>query len=260
MTKIGIYAPTYNTAEHVGEMIESIKAQTFQDWKLAIIDDGSSDNSYEAALKAADGDERIIVRKKDKHDGRIGRIKNETISLLGEVKYLASVDSDDIIPPKTLEIFAKFLDDNPDIGAACGNFICFDKDGNKWTFPHVANSGEFNKDILLKYMCYFPLRFYRKTYYDQIGGYDNELTSAIDYDLALKLSEVCKIKRIKDPISYYYRQHSIQVSTRARPEQDQNAKTALERALKRRGLNMKVVNNSPPFQLQEEEHFIWGQK
>jgi len=259
MSKIGVYAPTFNTGKYVGEMIKSIQAQTHQDWVLGIIDDASTDGSYEAALEASKGDERIIVQKRETHDGRIGRIKNETIKLLGDVDYLASVDSDDIITPDALKIFATFLDNNTDVGAACGTFVCFNDEGKKWGFPHVMNSGEYNSEVLLKYMCYFPMRFCRKEHYDAVNGYDNELTSSIDYDLALKLDEICQIRRIKEPITYLYRQHNVQVSTRARPEQDTNARTALERAVERRGLNMEVVGNKPPFNLKSKQsHFIWG--
>lgn len=259
MSKVGIYAPTWKTALYVGEMIKSIQAQTYQDWVLGIIDDASDDNSYEAALKAAGGDPRILISKRDTHNGRIGHIKNETIKLLGDVDYLASVDSDDLISPEAIEIFANFLDNNPDVGAACGNFICFNNEGKQWAFPHVVNSGDFDSNVLLRYMNYFPMRFCRKEHFDAVGGYDNELTSSIDYDLALKLDEVCTIRRIKEPVTYFYRQHNVQVSTRARPEQDQNAKNALERAVKRRGLNVEVIGDKPPFQLKTtQSHFIWG--
>jgi glycosyltransferase involved in cell wall biosynthesis len=267
MSKIGVYAPTYNVGKYIKEMIESIKKQSFQDWEIAIIDDGSSDNSYQEALSAANNDPRITIVRRDNHDGRIGYIKNETIKLFkGNPTYQVSVDSDDKIPDNTLEIFNNFMDNNPDVGAACGNFICFNDQGDTWTFPHVANSGEFNSNTLLEYMCYFPLRFYRREVYLKVGGYDNNLTSAIDYDLALKFDEVTKIKRIKEPINYLYRQHGIQVSTRARPEQDLNAKKALEAALKRRGMEFKVLNDKPPFMLastnnsEVKRHFIWGKK
>jgi glycosyltransferase involved in cell wall biosynthesis len=144
MAKVGVYAPTYNVAPYIDEMIKSIQSQTFQDWVLGIIDDGSTDGSYEAAVEAKGDDDRIIVKRKDDHDGRMSRIKNETIALLGDVDYLASVDSDDIIPPNTIQVFSDFLDKNPDVGAACGNFVCFNAEGKQWTFPHVANSGEFD--------------------------------------------------------------------------------------------------------------------
>jgi hypothetical protein len=109
----------------------------------------------------------------------------------------------------------------------------------------------------------FPLRFYKKSVVEKVGGYSNVLSSAVDFDLALKIDQIATIHRIKEPITYYYRQHSNQVSTKARHEQDLNAKKALEDALKRRGINGKVINDKPPFIIEknkEEEHFIWGKK
>lgn len=263
MSRVGIYSPTYNVDKYVEEMIQSIRDQSFIDWEIAIIDDGSSDNSFEVATEIAAKDSRITVVKQDTHDGRIGKVKNETIRLFkGEPEFYCSVDSDDIIPPETLKTFVDFMDANQDIGAACGNFICFNDKGDKWAFPHVANTGEFNSDTLLQYMCFFPLRFCRKKFFDMVGGYNNELTSAVDYDLALKLDEVCTIKRIKNPISYWYRQHDIQVSTRSRPEQDTNAVSALNAAIKRRNLDCNVIGDKMPFRLQKKSqgHFIWGKK
>jgi hypothetical protein len=84
---------------------------------------------------------------------------------------------------------------------------------------------------------------------DIVGGYSNELGSAVDYDLALKLDEVTTIHRIKDPVTYYYRQHGGQVSSGARTKQDANAKKALQAALTRRGIIGIVENDKPPFKI-----------
>jgi len=259
MSKVGIYSPSYNVDKYLPDLIRSLQEQTFKDWKVAILDDGSTDKSYEVVKSLSKTDDRIIVEKRPNHNGRIGFIKNETIKLLGDVEYLCSVDADDMITPRALETFVNFLDKNKNYGAACGSFECFNDEGKKWQFSHVANSNEFSSEVLLKYMCFFPMRFYRKECYDEIGGYDNNLTSAIDYDFALKLDEKFLIKRIKSPISYLYRQHSIQISQRERPEQNNNAKLALQNALKRRGLKGKVLNDTPPFQIKYEQnkHFIW---
>ena len=88
------------------------------------------------------------------------------------------------------------------------------------------------------------------------------MSSAVDYDLALRLDEITKIHRIKEPITYYYRQHLEQVSTKSRKRQDLNAKRALESALKRRGISGTVANDAPPFVIAQPtgSHFIWGKK
>lgn len=258
---VGVYMPAYNAGRYIEESIMSIKNQTYKDWELVIIDDCSNDNTHQKAVNHMT--HNIMVYKRKGHCGRIGQVKNEAIKKLSRKhEYICHVGSDDKIPPYCLEIFVNYMDKHPEIGACCGNFLCFNDEGKQWSFPHVANSGEYDPNILLRYMCLFPHRFYRWTVVDTVGGYSNELTSAVDYDLALKVDEVAKIKRLKEPITYYYRQHSNQVSTRARPEQDLNAKRALEDALRRRGIDAIVTNDKPPFIIQKkkEEHFIWGKK
>lgn len=257
---LGIYIPAYNVEKYIKQSIDSILSQTYSNFEIIIIDDCSTDNTFEEALKIKDS--RVKVYKREEHCGYIGKVKNEAIEKLVDHKYIAHVGSDDIIPDYCFKTFIDYMDKNPDVGACCGNFICFNDEGKKWTLPHVKNSDDFNSKTLLKYMTLFPMRFYLKDAVESVGKYSEELTSAVDYDLALKIDEKYPIHRIKEPITYYYRQHSQQVSTRFRKEQDLNAKKALQNALNRRGLYSIVVNNAPPFKIKnlEEEHFIWGKK
>ena len=264
---VGIFMPAFNVAPYIRESLDSIFKQTYSNWELVIIDDCSSDGTYDVVMEMLDELQylqyTLNITKRAEHCGRIGQIKNECIAKFKkEHEYICHVGSDDIIPPDCLKMFVDYMDNHREIGACCGNFLCFNDSGKQWSYPHVANSGEFSSNTLLQFMCLFPMRFYRKSVVDKVGGYSNELTSAVDYDLALKLDEITRIQRIKSPVSYYYRQHSHQVSTRARPEQDANAKKALQDALKRRGISAVVENERMPFKIsyKEEEHFIWGGK
>jgi glycosyltransferase involved in cell wall biosynthesis len=247
---VGVYMPARNTGKYITEAIDSIQKQTYTDWELVILDDCSTDNTLEVAYKQSVGDPRVYIYKRDEPCGLIGKLKNEAISKFKrEHKYIAHVGSDDLIPNHCFQTFVDYMESHPEVGAVCGNFICFDDTGKQWSFPHVANSNEFNPNVLLKFMNLFPMRFYRKEIVDKVGGYSSELSSAVDYDLALKISEITTIHRIKNPITYYYRQHNNQVSTKARSQQDLNAKKALQDALKRRNINGVVENNAPPFRI-----------
>lgn len=262
MSVVGVYSAIYNSADYVEEMINSIKNQTFEDWELSMVDDGSQDNGFHVAMKASKDDPRIQVTTIP-HCGIVGKVKNKAISLFrGNPRYCCGVDSDDYIAPQALELFVNFLDRQPEVGAACGSFVCFDETGKQWMFNHAASKEDFNSETLLRYMNFFPLRFYRKMVYDIVGGYSEELTNADDYDLALKIDEVTRIRRIATPVTYFYRQHGQQISSRVKGEEDFNAKKALEAALGRRGLKGSVINDRPPFVIKnaEKEHFIWGRK
>jgi len=222
VSKVGIYSAMYNSEKYIAEMIRSVQKQTFSNWELSIVDDGSSDNSIQAAIKASNDDPRIKINSIE-HCGIVGKVKNRAISFLKNPDYCCGVDSDDFIDERTLEIFSNYLDNNSKIGALCGNFICFNEE-KQWQLGHVSNSEEFDSNTLLKYMNYFPLRFYRKVVFDLTGGYSEELTNADDYDLALKIDEITEIRRIKEPITYFYRQHETQISSVAKQKENENAK------------------------------------
>lgn len=252
--------PCYNVDKYIKQSIRSILEQTYKDWELVILDDCSNDNTYNIIKDFVS--KNITVSKRKEHSGLIGKVKNEAISMFKKQhEYVCHVGSDDIIPEYCLELFVTNMDANKDIGAMCGNFICFNNEGKQWVMPHVANSNDFVRQTLLSYNCLFPMRFYRKDVVDKVNKYSETLSSAVDYDIALKIDEITKIVRIKEPISYFYRIHSEQVSTKTRIEQNLNAKKALFDAMIRRNIKGKIINETPPFNIKLEEesgHFIWG--
>lgn len=262
MARVGIYMPAWQVEKYIADSIRSIRGQSLADWQLVIVDDHSPDRTLQAAMDAAGDDPRITVKRRAEHSGRIGQVKNEAIGQLGGCEYICHVGSDDLIPNYCLQAFVAAMDVHPEAGAACGSFVAFDDTGRQWEFPHVKRDKGFDSQRLLRYMCLYPMRFYRHNAVERVGGYSNELTSAVDYDLALKLDEVTKIIRIEEPPTYYYRQHAEQVSSKKRAEQNANAKRALQNALVRRGMELEVANDAPPFSLVEKmpEHFIWGAK
>jgi len=262
MAKVGIYLPAYNAGKYIERTINSIKAQEMRDWQLVLIDDASDDDTFDKAAKAAEGDPRISAHREEEHCGLIGKLKNKCISMLDQSEYICHVGAEDLIPPYCLRIFCQAMDGSPHVGAACGTFVAFDNQGKQWHFPHVVRDKGFSSERLMRYMCMYPHRFYRRAVVEKVGGYSDELSSAVDYDLSLRLDETTAIMRLEKPVTYYYRQHMEQVSRRDRVQQDANAKKALQDAIDRRGLDLKIQNDAPPFVLSKKqpEHFIWGKK
>lgn len=104
---VSIITPSYNCSKFIGETIESIQAQTYQDWELLITDDCSTDNSREIISEYASKDPRIKLFKLDKNSGA-GVARNNSIKE-AKGRYIAFCDSDDRWYPVKLEKQLAFM-------------------------------------------------------------------------------------------------------------------------------------------------------
>lgn len=111
---ISIVMPVYNAEKYVEEALLSVLRQTYTDWELIVMDDGSSDRSAEILRKIAKTDKRIkcVFNKKNKG---IGYTMTKLVSM-ARGKYIARMDSDDIMLPTRIETQVKFMENNPKIG------------------------------------------------------------------------------------------------------------------------------------------------
>ncbi len=229
---ISLLMPLYNREQFVGASVGSILAQTRRDFELVIYDDASTDGSVAAAERAAGGDPRVrIVR--GEHGG-VARTTNAAAALLGG-KYLGWVDSDDAIAPTALEETVAFLDSHPQIGVVYTDYHTMNEQGQ------VGQKGKrtaipYSKDRLLIDFMTFHFRLMRKELFHQVGGMDESMEAAPDYDLCLKLSEITEFHHLERPL-YFYRVHKKSISVGNRLKQIEMSRQAIERALVRRGMD-----------------------
>lgn len=127
MCKVSIIMPIYNVENTVNESIDSALAQTFKDFELLIIDDGSPDKSYEMCVARAAQDSRIrIIRQKNK--GLAGARNTGVQHAQGE--YLAFLDSDDLWTIEKLDRHVNLLDSHPEVGLSYNGSEFIDDDSN----------------------------------------------------------------------------------------------------------------------------------
>ena len=91
--KVTVIMPAYNAERFIGEAISSVIAQTYENWELLVIDDCSTDGTFEIAKSFEEKDERIKVFKNEKNLG-VARTRNRGIDA-SEGEYVAFIDSDD---------------------------------------------------------------------------------------------------------------------------------------------------------------------
>lgn len=126
-TLVSIIMPCYNAERYIAQSIESVLAQTYDNWELLITDDASTDKSVEIISKYSKNDERINVLVPDEHQG-ISRTRNMSISR-ARGRFVAFLDSDDIWYPEKLEKQIKFMLEN-DIAFTYSSYEVIDAQGN----------------------------------------------------------------------------------------------------------------------------------
>ncbi len=120
--RIAILLPVYNAAPFIADAIHSLLTQTFQNFELHIIDDGSTDNSLQLITQAVANDPRIQLLHQPNR-GLIATLTSAIDRILGRgVEFIARMDADDLSLPTRLEKQLAALDANPHI-SLCGTQI-----------------------------------------------------------------------------------------------------------------------------------------
>ena len=244
-TPISLITPVYNRAEYLPLTLDRILAQTQPNFELLIWDDGSTDNSLQIAQSYAFTDDRIHVIAAP-HQGISLSLTSAIASTT--FPYLGWVDSDDLLAPTALAETAAILDTHPHIGLVYTNHLIIDEHGQDKGLGRLCRI-PYSKDRLLTDFMTFHFRLMRRSVYEQVGGIDPSFTTAEDYDLCLKLSEVTDIYHLPKPL-YFYRRHSGNV-TNNQIDTIRCTHQAISNALQRRGLDPHYhLNVTPTFILQ----------
>lgn len=195
MPKVSVVMPVYNTETFVREAIESILNQTFKDFEFIIIDDCSTDRSWDIIEEYSKTDARIIIWRNEKNMG-ISYTRNKLIEL-ATTNYIASQDSDDISKLYRLEKEYLFLINHSRYWVVSGNNIIIDEEWR--VIGYRKYSDNIQNIILKKSPISQPSSMFRKDAFLKIGWYDKNLNYAEDYDLWLRMYlHGYKIKNISE--------------------------------------------------------------
>lgn len=195
-----VIMPVYNGQAYLNAAIDTVLNQTFKNFELIIIDDGSTDNSEEIIRQYTDP--RIRFLKNDKNRGVAYTRSRGLTEAKGD--YLAWMDCDDLISPEKFEKQLQFLQENPDIGI-CGTWWVRFGEGR----PRVLKSPtdpEIIKASLLFYPAINPATaMMRMSYVNQFNlKYDHRLLIAEDYDFYFEASFHFPMQNIGE-VLYSYR-------------------------------------------------------
>lgn len=201
MPKISVIMGIYNCAPTLQEALDSLYAQTYQDFEIILCDDGSSDDTYQVALENQKQHPNIVLLKNPHNMGLNQTLNNCLAVAKGE--YIARMDGDDISMPNRFEIELCFLEEHPEFNIVSSPMEHFDEEG---TFMTGKGCGEIKPEHFRSGspICHAPCMV-RKKAYDKVGGYSvsPKLLRVEDYHLWFKMyAEGYKAYMLEKP---YYR-------------------------------------------------------
>jgi GT2 family glycosyltransferase len=223
--------------ELLEETIASVLGQSFEDWELCLVDDGSSNPEVRKALRrSADADSRIHLLRRESAGG-IATATNAALEMAAG-EFVALLDHDDLLLPDALASVDAALGARPDADMAYSDEELIEEGGVGFTFakPH------WSPDLLRSQMYTCHLGVYRRSLAQEIGGFRSEFDGSQDYDFALRISErtdrVVHIPRVL----YHWRAHagSTAASTQAKPSAYPAARRAIAQHLERTGVDADV--------------------
>lgn len=195
--------PAYNAEKYISEAIESILNQTFKGFEFIIIDDCSTDKTWEIVQDFAKKDDRVVAFR-NLENMNVSFTRNRGVKL-SNGEYIVWADADDISLPERIETQLKFIDQNPDIGL-CGSFIEFFGDGQTRSVRKYFQHDKELKDLIFRQNPIAqPACIMRKEILDRVNGYNNFALSE-DLDVFFRMGEVSKFGNVQK-ILVRYRVH-----------------------------------------------------
>jgi len=228
---VSVYITNYNYERFIRESIESVLAQSLQDFELIIIDDGSTDASRDIIEEYRERPEVTIIYQQNKGLN----ITNNVAMRVAKGKYLMRLDADDYLVPEALEKMVAPLEADPELGLVFPDYYYVDAEGH---ITGEERRHNFEKEVsLYDQPAHGACTIIRLSFLKKIGGYNESFTCQDGYDLWLKFIIHYSVKNVNEPL-FYYRRHGSNLTT--------NEERILEtrRAIKETFLDLSNIESS----------------
>lgn len=201
---ISIITPAYNAETTIVATIESVLNQTWKNWEMIIIDDGSTDNTHQTAASVHHPGIRLL---QEKNKG-VAATRNQGMKL-AKGEYIAFLDSDDLWEPEKLASqIAFFQQADSSYGLVHSSYLEFDEQGSYAPKPlqHCKNlniSGEVHTDLIIHDFIATLTVMIKREVVENIGDFDLNFSGTEDWDLWIRIAEKYKVGYIDRSLARY---------------------------------------------------------
>lgn len=209
MPKVSVVIPAYNAMAYLPETMKSALAQTFDDFEVIVVNDGSSDRIEEWASQITDPRVKLISQT---NLGLAGARNTGIAHAEGE--YIAFLDADDLWEPTKLEKQVRSFEENPEAGLVYTWTTIIDDKGTSIgrVFANHAEGDVWERLIAHNIVECGSVAMVRRCCFETVGVFEQTLRSYLeDWDMWLRLASRYPFKVVKEPL-VYYRKHSSNIS------------------------------------------------
>ena len=185
MPLISVIVPVYNGEKTIRETIESVLTQSFSDFELIVINDGSQDSTLDVLASIQDPRLKVFSYPNSGVSASRNRGFSHTVG-----EFIAFLDADDLWTPNKLEAQLAALQDNPDVAVAYSWTDFIDEKGQFLKFgPHFTISGDVYAELLRgNFLANGSNPLIRRQALIEVGSFDESIPASADWDMYLRLA------------------------------------------------------------------------
>lgn len=204
--RVTIGLPFYNSQATLGAALRSVYAQTYQDWELILIDDGSTDQSLEIATAVSKHDSRVQVVS-DKVRKRLPHRLNQ-IANLARGEFIARMDADDLMHPERIEEQVKFMDSHPAVEVVGTGTYTMDDFNNPVGMRWLQALDTRPKVVLRQGLLIHPTVMARRNWFQE-NPYNEDFWVTQDVELWCRTVTHTVFANIAKPLYFYHEGSSV---------------------------------------------------
>lgn len=199
MPKVSVIIPVYNCEKYIREAVESVLAQTYKDFELIVVDDGSTDDSGRIVREEFGQ----VARYYYQPNGGAAKARNAGVKE-SRGQYIAFLDADDIWAPEKLAVQVPILDGKAEIGLVHSNLEWIDSFGKHVKIWETSQCNDgYARQFLKGHVISPDTSLIRREIFVTAGGFDEDFRAAgyEDLEFFIRLGQLCEIYWVEEPLA-----------------------------------------------------------